>query len=104
MLRDMLAHALAGQPGVELMSEPPLPARKAAATSPDVIIVGAEDEGSAATLALLRRWPHSRVLLISSSGRRASLLELQPRRTALGEVSLVQLLQVVTQSAGQETG
>ena len=102
MLRDMLAHALAGQPGVELMSEPPLPVQKAAATSPDVVIVGTEDEGSAGTLALLRRWPQSRVLLISSSGRCASLVELQPRRTALGEVSLVELLQVVTQSAGQE--
>ena len=102
LLRDMLAQALASRPGVELISEPPPPVPEPAAALPDVVILSAEDPDAAGTPAVLRRWPRSRVLLISATGQRASLVELRPHRTALGEMTLVQLLQVVTQSPGRE--
>lgn len=100
MLRDILAQSLATQPGVEIVAEPPL-AQAEASTSPapDVVIVGTADPDVNGSTAVLHRWPHSRVLLISSSGLRGSLVELQPRRTSLGEMSMSELLDVVARTA-----
>jgi DNA-binding NarL/FixJ family response regulator len=100
MLRDMVAQALASQPGVEVISEPPLPAPDPVTLQvPDVVIVGTDDPDVNGSSAVLHRWPHSRVLLISASGERGSLVELQPRRTSLGDMSMADLLGVVTRAA-----
>lgn len=102
MLRDMLAQTLAKEPGVEIISEPPLPLTPPpSAAPPDVVIVGTDDPDVNGATALLRRWPLSRVLLISATGERGHLVELQPRRTSLGEMSLADLLRVVTREAGR---
>jgi hypothetical protein len=91
MLSDIFEHAIQNEPGWELMRdtepiEPP-------GLQPDLVIVGTshpgDDDGAPA---LLARWPSSRVLLITDNGQSASLVELQPRRTELGEVSLSELL------------
>jgi chemotaxis response regulator CheB len=95
MLRDVLAQALASHPGVEIVDEPPLPTF-ADPSSPDVVILAAEDPDANGAPAVLRRWPLSRVLLISAGGDRSSLVELQPHRTSFGEMSLAQLVSVVT--------
>jgi DNA-binding NarL/FixJ family response regulator len=95
MLREVLAQALASHPGVEIVDEPPLPPL-AEPSSPDVVIVATEDPDANGAPALLRRWPQSRVLMISASGDRSSLVELQPHRTSFGEMSLAQLVSVVT--------
>jgi chemotaxis response regulator CheB len=99
MLRDMLAQTLANEPGVEIISEP-LPAlTPPSAAPPDVVIVGTLDPDVNGATALLHRWPLSRVLMISATGQRGSLVELQPRRTSLGEMSLADLVRVVTREA-----
>ena len=103
MLRDILVRSLADQPDVEIISEPPPPPLEPlAAASPDVVIVGTDDPDASGTSAVLHRWPQSRVLLISASGQRGSLVELQPRRTSLGEMSLSKLLEVVTRVARRQ--
>src|SRR5262245_37425108 len=101
MLRDMLAHTLERKPGVELLREPlPEPSDLPSPSTPDVVILGTEDpvdpDGAPA---LLSRWPRSQVLLISTNGQQASLFELQPHRIALGEMSIDELLQVVSRVA-----
>ena len=102
MLRDMITHALAGQPGVEIISEPPPPPPDPSlALTPDVVILGTQDPDANGSAAVFRRWPHSRVLMISTSGDRGFMVELQPRRIQLPEVSLTELIAVVTQVGRQ---
>lgn len=104
MLRDMLAQSLANQPHVELIDEPPVPPPDPhATTAPDMVIVGTDDPDANGSSAVLHRWPRSRVLLISTSGQRGSLVELHPRRTSLGEMSLSDLLGVVARAAQRRT-
>lgn len=94
MLRDMLEQALAKEPEVELVSEPLRPVQERPA-APDLVIVGTET-ADAGTPAALMRWPESRVLLIGTQGHRVSLVELRPHRTELGEMSLAELVRLVT--------
>ena len=104
MLRDMIAHALDGQPGVEIISEPPPPPPDPSlAAPPDLVILGTQDPDANGSGAVFRRWPRSRVLMITTRGDRGCIVELQPHRTELGEVSLTQLVAAVTQAAARET-
>jgi len=95
MLRDMLEQALAKEPEVELVSEPLRPVQERPA-APDLVIVGTETPEAGETPAALMRWPGSRVLLIGTHGHRVSLVELRPHRTELGEMSLAELVRLVT--------
>jgi hypothetical protein len=98
MLREMLSQALIGDGNAEIITEPPLAATSPQLIAPDVVICATEDPSDAnGAPALLERWPLSQVLLIATDGHQATLYELQPRRTALGEMSIPQLLEVVSQ-------
>lgn len=94
LLNDMLTHALADEAGVTLIV--PVSQGLQPATAPDVVI-GTDDESEPSwAQEALWRWPDCRVLLVETGGHQASLFELRPHRTALGEMSLEELVQVVT--------
>ena len=75
----------------------------AVASSPvDVAIVGGDGGSLAAAVRdLLCERPALRVLTVGSDGREASLYELRPHRTPLGEVSAAELLEAV-KAVGEE--
>src|SRR5687768_13729552 len=102
MLSDILEHAIGNEPGWELMQEPGPTVIEFGAIRPDLIILGTphrDDEDGAP--ALLARWPGCRVLLITENGEYASLIELQPRRTDLGEVSVAELMLAIRRAIQQ---
>jgi hypothetical protein len=104
MLKQLLAHALARDANTEILNDPP-PSTAAASlvNAPDLVIGATADPAHAgAAPELLARWPRSQVLMIATDGHQATLYELQPRRTWLGEMSIEQLLDVVARLA-QET-
>ena len=98
MLQDILVDSISTEPDMHLMrerSETAAPHAEGGAT-PDVVIVGAAGPGEAQNAgAMLSRWPLSRVLMVSISGARAALYELQPHRTELGEMSPRELVHAI---------
>ena len=54
----------------------------------DVVLTGAADPDDFTNASdLLARWPRSRILLVSSSGRHAAMYQLYPRKLTLGDLS-----------------
>ncbi len=96
MLRDILSHALVREPDVELLESMPEPDT---AARPDVVIGNQDAPDPGWVRDVLSLWPDCRVLLIASAGHQVSLIELHPHRTALGEMSLDELVSVVTRVA-----
>jgi hypothetical protein len=97
MLRDILSHALVREPDVELLEWMPEPPHTAA--RPDVVIGNQDAPDPHWVRGVLGVWPDCRVLLIASAGHQVTLFELHPHRTALGEMSLDELVSVVTRVA-----
>jgi DNA-binding NarL/FixJ family response regulator len=91
MLSDILAEVLGEQPDMEVvgrsdnMNEM---VSEAGHRSAEVVVVGLVDSALPdECMALLDDSPRVKVLGITTDGRRAFLYELQPQRSALGEVS-----------------
>ena len=97
MLRDILSHALSREPEVELLESMPEPPYSVA--RPDVVIGNQDLPDTSWVYGVLSLWPDCRVLLIASAGHQVTLFELHPHRTALGEMSLEELVSVVTHVA-----
>jgi len=91
MLRSIIVDSLTDRQDVELLSGDDV-----RTDAVDVLLSGApnpEDLGWARRL--LATWPTSRILLIASSGRRAVMYELYPRKMILGDVSPGALTDVI---------
>lgn len=89
LVRDVLTHAISGQPDMELVTESSADTLSGPADSePDVVIVGAEDrEDLQAVTSVLWHWPRTQVLMVTIDGRQSALYRLEPQRTDLGELS-----------------
>jgi hypothetical protein len=99
MLAEILTAALDDEPDVELVGKPPdLEALKAmvARHEVDVVILGLSDDAlSPAQFQLFDADARVRILALEQQGRSASLYELRPYRTMLGEGSPQELMQTV---------
>ncbi len=105
ILRDILEQVISGEVDMEVIPEPVVLSRAAVEPrpTPDVVVVGTNDsEPGEEARALLARWPHSHVLIITARGHRVLMYELLPRRTELGEISPTQLVQVIRSAARPE--
>lgn len=89
IMRGIIEDTIASQPDLQLLEARPH-------AEPDVVIVGTpKSEDHVAAEAALARWPHSRVLMVSTSGRHAMMYELKPFRTELGELSPTDLVAAI---------
>lgn len=97
MLRDILEQAISSEPDMEVIPEPVVaPPAAVQLQSPDVVVVGLSDSESAeGARALLARWPHSHLLIITARGQRVLRYELTPRGVDLGEMSPAQLAEAI---------
>ena len=103
MLSDIIADVVSVQPDMQIVGTVEQHgAMVAAARSarPDVVVIGLEDSELPETCGpLFEAFPRIRVLGVASDGRGASLYELRPRKTSLGEVSPEGLVQAIRGSA-----
>lgn len=98
MLRDIIENAIAQASDLELLPPGAAVRRRTRdrATEPDVVVVSMPRiEGSQAGREWLEEWPHARVLVIETSGRRSVIFELRPHATPLGELSPSQIVDVI---------
>jgi DNA-binding NarL/FixJ family response regulator len=97
LLRDILEQAISNEPDMELIPEPPVaPPTEDQLESPDVVILDVTDsEPAESARALLARWPHSHLLMITARGHRVLRYELMPRSVDLGEMSPAQLADAI---------
>jgi DNA-binding NarL/FixJ family response regulator len=99
LLHDIVMDALAGQPAIEVvrdLGEEDGVARALSEGTVDVVIVGArQPEDSALAASVLRASPHSKVLVIATSGRTAVMHQLCPVKRALGELSPEGLVEAI---------
>jgi DNA-binding NarL/FixJ family response regulator len=104
LLRDLIEHALSGQPDmVVVAAEPDVEALGAAAreSEADFVIVGLEHgrlPGSAQEL--LDERARQRVLGVEAENGEAVLYELRPRRTPIGRASPAELATAIRAAAG----
>jgi DNA-binding NarL/FixJ family response regulator len=99
MMRDILRRTMADQPDIELIDEEP-PADSENPATPHVVLVGTEaPAGADKTSMLLARWPRARIIAVEVSGRQASLYELMPYKTELGQLSPSELLEGIRAAA-----
>jgi DNA-binding NarL/FixJ family response regulator len=100
LVRDVLEHAIATQPDMELLREYASTFGPSPMGVPDVVVVGTQDpDDDRVVSTLLSGWPRSQVLMITIDGHHAALYELHPRRTRLGEVSPLELLDAIRSTA-----
>ena len=65
----------------------------------DVVLTPTPDpEDVEALMALLWRWPQSRVVAVAGSGRLAVIYELHPRKTVLGDLCPATLVDAICQA------
>ena len=97
LVRDVLTHAIEAEPEMELVSERRSDPTLAGDTrAPDVVIVGTRRRDDLQRVeAILWRWPHSQVLTVTMDGHQASLYQLEPQQTELGELSPGELVNVI---------
>jgi hypothetical protein len=104
MLRDIIEDAILCEPDMQLLPlrAPAHVRARASHDEPEVIVVAtARLEGSREGERWLHDWPHARILVIETSGTRSMMYELRPHATPLGELSAVQLIDVI-RSTGPE--
>ena len=98
MLRDIIVDAIAKEPDMEIMAAPGerTPRPRVWHEEPNVIVLGTPQiDQSQEAERCLAEWPHSRVLLVETSGRLSVMYELRTHRTPLGELSLQQLVEAI---------
>lgn len=100
ILRDILEHAVRRQPDLELVQDPRTASHGSYdGVAPDVVILGATSlDLIRMPLAVLEKWPATRVMIVTSGEGDAALFELRPHVTALGRVSPAELIQRIRQS------
>jgi DNA-binding NarL/FixJ family response regulator len=100
LVRDVITHAIASQADMQLIEE--RIDSETRGVDPDVVIVGtsAPDDLQPVT-STLWRWPWSQVLMVTIDGRQSALYRLEPQRTALGELSPVELVEQIRSAARQ---
>lgn len=87
VLRDIVVHAVAGEPDLEIVEgQGGTLGQTVASSGADFVIAGADYDFAEVARALDER-PRLRVLAVAGHGREAFLYELRPTRTPLGEVS-----------------
>jgi hypothetical protein len=96
ILHDILEHAVRRQPDLELIHD---------GVAPDVVILGATSlDLVRMPLAVLEKWPATRVMIVTPGEGDAALFELRPHVTALGRVSPSDLIQRIRQSVRPQPG
>jgi hypothetical protein len=97
MLSSILIDALSKEGDVELVgSDDPRGALDA--EDVDVVLIGADDPHDyKRARTMIDRWPKSRVLIVSSSGREAVMYGLYLRKLVLGDVSPRTLVHIIRQ-------
>jgi DNA-binding transcriptional LysR family regulator len=99
LLHDIVIDALAGEAEIEVVRDlgeenGVVPALSGGTV--DVVIVGArQPEDSALAARVFRASPHSRVLVIATSGRSAVMHQLAPVTRTLGELSPQGLVEAI---------
>lgn len=94
MLRSVLASLLAAAPEIAVIDSAAPPD-----TADVVVLSQADPENETVPLSMLYRSPRSRVLVLGTDARRATLFELRPHRAVLGELSRESLLAAVRGTA-----
>jgi hypothetical protein len=96
LLHDIVADVICRQPDMEIVDAALLAVPPLARNEPDVAVVGTvEPENAGEPIDLLLRWPRSRVVAVSISGRHAVMYALRPHRIQLGEMSPTRLAEVI---------
>ena len=96
LLHDIVADVISRQPDMQMVGPMDFGAPHVERDAPDVAVVGtAEPEHAGEPLELLLRWPRSRVVVLSISGRDAVMYSLRPYKTWLGEMSPARLADVI---------
>ncbi len=94
MLQSIIVDALSSRPDVSLIAADQ--AHAAGDAEIDVVLTAAPDPTQVdALMDLLWRWPRSRVVVVSTSGRTAVLYELVPRKQTLGDLCPATLVDAV---------
>jgi hypothetical protein len=102
MLRQLLVRIVAQVPDIEIVAEWPdddLRSPRALETLADFVVVDSDRAPMEDVAALLLARCRSKVLGLSSDGRRAFLHELRPHRVPLGELSPAALVDVIRKGA-----
>ena len=96
LLRDIVRNAIAGEAGLDVVSERALAELQAsvAEDDPDFVIAGSE-AASQAVRTLVRGRCRLRALEVHDDGKECILYELRPHREALGEISRQKLVETV---------
>jgi hypothetical protein len=98
MLRQLLVRIVAQVPDLVIVAELPdddLRSPRIKEIPADVVVVDSDQAPMDAVEALLQAHCQTRILGLSSDGRRAFLHELRPHRVQLGELSPAALLEVI---------
>jgi hypothetical protein len=98
MLRQLLVRIVTQVPDLDIVAELPdddLRSPRIMETPADVVVVDSDQAPIDAVAALLRAHCRTRILGLSSDGRRAFLHELRPHRVPLGELSPAALIEVI---------
>lgn len=99
MLRDILLGVLTDAPDVKIVGNYPgftELLNTQAARGADVVVLGGQDEQlDTMSLDFLERRPRAAVIGVTARGRHTFLVQLSPKRTALGEVSPKELISVI---------
>jgi hypothetical protein len=104
MLRQLLVRIVAQVPDVDIVAELPdddLRSPRVAETTADVVVVDSDQAPPEDVAALLLARCRTKVLGLSSDGRRAFLHELRPHRVPLGELSPAALVEVLRRGGPQ---
>jgi hypothetical protein len=92
MVRGLIVDALASRSDLSFIDA----ATEAEPADVDVVLMPApEGGGDAEVAALLRRRPHSRIVVIAASGRMATVYELCPQIAVVSDLSPASLAQAV---------
>jgi hypothetical protein len=95
MLHSIIVDALSDRDDVTLLT-PEVAQAGANDCAVDVVLTLAPDPANADGIVdLLWRWPKSRIVVVSTSGREAVLYELAPQKHALGNICPATLVEAV---------
>jgi chemotaxis response regulator CheB len=102
MLRELLVRIVAQAPDIEIVADLPdddLRSPSALQRQADVVVVDSDRAPVEDVAALLLERCRTKVLGLSSDGRRAFLHELRPHRVPLGELSPAAFVDVIRKGA-----
>jgi len=104
LLRDVMVGLLSGCDDMELVGEgvPALePGESVRRYRPDVLVLAENGEATRMEHRMLEAHPALKIFVLAGEGRSVSLVELAPRRVALGQVSPGELLEAIRASVSR---